>query len=79
MSDYVEVRRDYRDWTPPSAPNMRRKESISEAGSATLTPPPAAAGDRHGLPDAALLHPANGGEKSDGLEVISEKSAEEAA
>ena len=79
MSDYVEVRRDYRDWTPPTRPEMRRKESVSEAGSATLTPP-AAAGDRHGLPDAALLHHANGSSgKQDGLEVISEKPAEEAS
>ena len=77
VSDYVEVRRDYRDWTPPST-RMQRKDSES-TGSET----PTAAGDRHGQPDVLLQrHGApvvNGKPLQDGLEVISEKPAEEAA
>ena len=39
-TDYIEVRRDYTDWTPPYHP----KDEIEPE-----TPP--AAGDRHGVPD----------------------------
>lgn len=43
VSDYVEVRRDYRDWTP----------AHQRAGSDTGASTPTAAGDRHGQPDIA--------------------------
>ena len=45
-TDYIEVRRDYTDWTPP----YRQKGEIdSDHG-------PVAAGDRHGAPDIQLSH-----------------------
>ncbi|OBZ79656.1 Ammonium transporter 2 [Grifola frondosa] len=42
-SDYIEVRRDYTDWTPPYA---HKGDSDSET--------PTAAGDRHALPDTSI-------------------------
>lgn len=78
VTDYVEVRRDYRDWTPAyndAVPVRATKDGISESTSSTAdSPPPAAAGDRHGVPDLtnkALQPPPNG------LDSISEKPVEE--
>lgn len=51
VSDYVEVRRDYRDWTPVHGQQHdHRKGDISETTSHTASTPPAG-GDRHGEPD----------------------------
>ena len=78
VSDYVEVRRDYRDWTP--AYDRAHLHHGAGGGSQTGSSTPTAAGDRHGQPDIARHH-ANGSEKppQDGLEVISEKPAAETA
>lgn len=83
VSDYVEVRRDFRDWTPAyerAPPPMQRKPSGSDASSdGALT----AAGDRHGQPDLGEHAPRGhggahaNGKPQDGLEIISEKPAEE--
>ncbi|KAI0358991.1 ammonium transporter [Trametes cingulata] len=45
-SDYIEVRRDYMDWTPP----YRAKADSDRDSDAPLP----AAGDRHGVPDVAV-------------------------
>lgn len=44
-SDYIEVRRDYLDWTP-----TYNGKTDSESDS------PTAAGDRHGVPDVEVTH-----------------------
>lgn len=72
-SDYIEVRRDYTDWTPLYS----GKGQIDYEA-----PPPTAAGDRHGIPDSQMPRqhvdgpPANGQPKpANGvLAPISEKS-----
>jgi ammonium transporter, Amt family len=79
VSDYVEVRRDYRDWTPAYGSHAGRARDGSETGSST----PTAAGDRHGKPDtdSGSRQPSpvmrRDNKPQDGLEVISEKPAEE--
>ncbi|KAI0639022.1 ammonium transporter [Trametes polyzona] len=48
-TDYIEVRRDYLDWTPPyrvTAPGKADSDSDSPIG----------AGDRHGVPDVEVTH-----------------------
>ncbi|KAI0085677.1 ammonium transporter [Irpex rosettiformis] len=77
VTDYVEVRRDYRDWTPAydGALPMHTKGGSSETtSSATDNSPPAAAGDRHGAPD--LTNKAQRPQQNE-LDIISEKPAEE--
>lgn len=78
VSDYVEVRRDYRDWTPAyHRPAALGKNEGSESGTST----PTAAGDRHGQPDVARHHSPAGqrtAKPQEGLEIISEKPADEA-
>ncbi|KAH9927520.1 ammonium transporter [Epithele typhae] len=52
-TDYVEVRRDYTDWTPPYKDYGRNGEvatTVPVDGSVA----PVAAGDRHGVPDSQL-------------------------
>ena len=85
MSDYVEVRRDYRDWTPAYDRSVLiGKGEVSESDS-EASPVPVTAGDRHGQPDIHLRdYPgANGNEYTarpqtgNALEAISEKTGEE--
>lgn len=71
-SDYIEVRRDYTDWTPLYS-------GKAQADFETQAPP--AAGDRHGVPDSQIsrqhvdLPVGNGQPKpANGLTSISEKS-----
>ncbi len=52
-SDYIEVRRDFTDWTPP----YHQKGEIEPES-------PAVAGDRHGVPDTQLRE--NGAAHSNG-------------
>ena len=75
-TDYVEVRRDYTDWTPVYDKDM---------------PAPPTAGDRHGHPETSVLGPhlshashsqlesalMNGTEGAPGLAPIAEKTEHE--
>lgn len=78
-SDYIEVRRDYLDWSPQY---RGKADSDSEA--------PTAAGDRHGVPDVEVTHGdvpmqridskhANGNGNGNGLAPISEKGETKSA
>lgn len=49
-SDYIEVRRDYMDWSPLYHRSAGKGEIASDPS------PPAAAGNRHGVPDSQLTH-----------------------
>lgn len=88
VSDYVEVRRDYRDWTPAYERPMVTKGEISTSESGSNTP--SAGGDRHGQPDVVMNSLTNGNgvthangngvphtNGAPGLDSISEKPAEE--
>ncbi|OCH92724.1 ammonium transporter [Obba rivulosa] len=71
-NDYIEVRRDYLDWTP----NYNKEESDSEI--------PLAAGDRHGRPEVGAHPPhlsataQNGSATGGALPTIAEKNTEDA-
>ena len=79
VSDYVEVRRDYRDWTPDYQRHGARDGS--DTGAST----PTAAGDRHGQPELgggrhhSPVSMDRSKSTSDGLGTISEKPAEESS
>lgn len=56
-TDYIEVRRDYDDWTPPAAVEKSWKASNGYESDTTRDTPIVAAGDRHGRPDLGPGHP----------------------
>ncbi|KAI0063179.1 ammonium transporter [Artomyces pyxidatus] len=78
-SDYVEVCRDYTDWTPTGTSS---EKTLSDAGGeASHDIHPVAAGDRHGVPDTSFhrehTHPKKGrGDEPSGVDLptVSEKS-----
>lgn len=55
-TDYIEVRRDYDDWTPPAAVEKSWKANGGYDSDATNHAVPVAAGDRHGRPDLSADH-----------------------
>ncbi|KAI0338347.1 ammonium transporter [Trametopsis cervina] len=86
VTDYVEVRRDFRDWTPAydgAMPIHTKGDGSSDTNSSesrTAQPSPPAAGDRHGQPD--LQQPSHHQDVKDehnGLGAIDEKTAAEAS
>ncbi|THH07133.1 hypothetical protein EW145_g3595 [Phellinidium pouzarii] len=77
-NDYIEVRRDYDDWTPPaSVEKSWNIRADSGSDSSMRLPQHVAAGDRHGKPDVGLHDQQNGlpasGQNGSQLEPISEK------
>ncbi|EIW86366.1 ammonium transporter [Coniophora puteana RWD-64-598 SS2] len=69
-NDYIEVRRDYKDWTPPS------QDRFSTPSSEPASDSTVAAGDRHGQPDQAYKDRHALRPESNGLDTISEKPSE---
>ncbi|KAH8120481.1 ammonium transporter [Phellopilus nigrolimitatus] len=82
-TDYIEVRRDFDDWTPPASVektwNLRSRVDGSDSKSSIGLSQHVAAGDRHGQPDVGLHHqhrphsPTAPTQNGKALEPISEK------